>query len=38
MRRRRALVLALVSGLVIILLAVGLAVVQPTGLPPPQYP
>lgn len=38
MRRRRALVLALLTGLVIVGLALGLAVLQPTGLPVPQYP
>lgn len=38
MRRRRALILALSTGLVIILLAAAFAWLQPNGLAPPQYP
>jgi len=38
MRRRRALILALVTGLLIVILAVGVAWLQPAGLPVPQYP
>jgi hypothetical protein len=38
MRRRRALILAIVTGLLIVTLAVGVAWLQPGGLPVPQYP
>lgn len=38
MRRRRALVLALATGLIILGLALGLAILQPTGMPIPHYP
>lgn len=38
MRRRRALIMALITGLVIVGLALGLAMLQPTGMPIPQYP
>lgn len=38
MRRRRALILAIVTGLLIVTLAVAVAWLQPGGLPVPQYP
>jgi hypothetical protein len=38
MRRRRALILAIVTGLLILVLATGVAWLQPGGMPVPQYP
>lgn len=38
MRRRRALILAIATGFLIIILAGGVAWLQPGGLPVPQYP
>lgn len=38
MRRRRALVLAIFTGLLILILAIGVAWLQPGGMPVPQYP
>jgi hypothetical protein len=38
MRRRRALILAVLTGLLILALAIGVAWLQPTGMPVPQYP
>lgn len=38
MRRRRALVLAIFTALLILALAIGVAWLQPGGMPVPQYP
>lgn len=38
MRRRRALILAIFTGLLILVLAIGVAWHQPGGMPIPQYP
>ncbi len=38
MRRRRALILAVVTGLFILALALSIAWLQPGGMPVPQYP
>ncbi len=38
MRRRRALILAILTGLLIFALALVVAWLQPGGLPVPQYP
>lgn len=38
MRRRRALILAVLTGLVIVLLAAGVALLRSNGMPVPQYP
>lgn len=38
MRRRRALILAVSTGLLIVVLAICVAWLQPAGLPVPQYP
>lgn len=38
MRRRRALIMAVVTGAVILALAIVVAAVQPVGLPVPRYP
>lgn len=38
MRRRRALILAIATGLLIIALAISAAWLQPTGMPVPRYP
>lgn len=38
MRRRRALILAIATGFLILALAVGVAWLQPSGMPIPRYP
>lgn len=38
MRRQRAIILAVLSGCLVVLLALGLALLLPGGAPVPQYP